>query len=66
MVVAPSDHGLDHAAQEVHVAAVAVFGAELDVAHQVAREAHRQLGLLEHLRRASCAASSPCAAGWWR
>ena len=26
------DHGLEHAAQEIHVAAVAVFGAELDVA----------------------------------
>ncbi|MNS97555.1 hypothetical protein D3C72_1318920 [compost metagenome] len=43
------DHGLEHAAQEVGVAAVAVFGAELDVGDLVAREAHGQLGLLMHL-----------------
>ena len=42
--------------------AVAVLGRELDVVAQVAREAHRQLRLLEHLLAASCAASSPCAA----
>ena len=43
------DHGLEHAAQEVGVGAVAVLGRELDVVAQVAREAHRQLRLLEHL-----------------
>ena len=43
------DHRLEHAAQEVGVGAVAVLGRELDVAAQVAREAHRQPGLLEHL-----------------
>jgi hypothetical protein len=51
IVVAPSDHGLEHAAQEIHVAAVSIFRAEFDVAHQVAREPDRQLGLLEHLVR---------------
>jgi hypothetical protein len=43
------DHGLEHAAQEVGVAAVAVLGTELDVVAVLPREAHRQLRLLEHL-----------------
>ena len=50
IVVAPSAiDRLEHAAQEVRVGAVAVLGRELHVGAQVAREAHRQLGLLEHL-----------------
>ena len=43
------DHGLEHAAEKVNVAAVAVFRAELDVVHQVASEAHRLHRLLQHL-----------------
>ena len=43
------DHRLDHAAQEVGLAAVAVFGAELDVLDQITAKAHRLLGLFQHL-----------------
>ena len=45
------DHRFQHAAQEVHVGPVTILGRELDVAAQVAGEAHRLLGLLEHLVR---------------
>ena len=45
------DHRLEHTAEEVRVAAVAVFGAELDVTDQIARKAHRLLGLFQHLVR---------------
>src|SRR5688500_4961077 len=43
------DHRLEHAAEEIEVRARAVLGRELDVRAGVAREAHRQLRLLEHL-----------------
>ena len=43
------DHRLENATQVVDIAAVTVFGAELNVTHQVARETHRELGLLKHL-----------------
>ena len=45
------DDRLDHLAEEVHVRAIAVFGGELDVGHQIACKPHRQLGLLQHLLR---------------
>ena len=60
------DHGLEHPAQEIRIGAVAVLGRELDVAGEVAGEAHRQLAPARTPARASCAASSPCAARWWR
>jgi hypothetical protein len=43
------DHRLQDTAEEVHVAAVAVFRAELDVIDQIARETHRLDRLLQHL-----------------
>ena len=43
------NHGFEHAAQVVRVAAVAVFGTELNVFHQIAGKTHRLLGLLKHL-----------------
>ena len=43
------DDGLADAGQEIDVGAVAVLGRELDVAAQVAREAHGQRGLVQHL-----------------
>ena len=45
------NHGFNHAAQKVRVRAVAIFRAELDVTHQVARKARGQPGLLKHLVR---------------
>ena len=43
------DHGLQDAAQEIHVTAVTIFRAELHIAHKVAGKAHRLLGLFKHL-----------------
>mmetsp|Transcript_100316 Transcript_100316/g.279272 ORF Transcript_100316/g.279272 Transcript_100316/m.279272 type:complete len:521 (+) Transcript_100316:2515-4077(+) len=43
------DDGLTDAGQEVDVGAVTVLGRELDVAAQLAREAHGQRRLLQHL-----------------
>jgi hypothetical protein len=43
------DHRLEDAIEELRIGAVAVLGRELDVAAQVAREAHREPGLLEDL-----------------
>ena len=46
------NHGLADSHQEVHVAAVAVFGAEFDIGHQVARKSHRAARLLQYFFRA--------------
>ena len=43
------DDSFNHAGQKVGLAAVAIFGAELDVIHQVAPKTHGLLGLLQHL-----------------
>ena len=43
------NHRLNHTAQKVHFAAVAVFGAEFNIATQVATKTHRLFGLLQHL-----------------
>ena len=44
-----TNHGLDHAAQKIHIAAVPIFGAEFDIGTQIACEPHRLHGLLQHL-----------------
>ena len=43
------DDGLDHARQKIGFAAIAVLRAEFDVFDEIAPEAHRLLGLLQHL-----------------
>jgi hypothetical protein len=60
------DHGFQHAAQEVGVGPVAVLGRELDVGAQVARKAHRQLGLLEHLVGRHAQLLLHVQRRWWR
>ncbi len=46
-----SDRGFEHAAQEIGLGAIAVFGRELDVIGELTREAHREFRLLVHLLR---------------
>jgi hypothetical protein len=45
------NHGLEHPAKEIHVAAVSILRAEFDVTDQIARKPNRQLGLFEHFVR---------------
>ena len=44
-----TDNGFNDPAQKVRIRTIPIFGAELDISHEVARKAHRHFCLLKHL-----------------